>query len=136
MFAQPVAGALDFDHDSVVKQAVEERGRDQVIAEYCAPVAEAAVGGDDHGAVLVACVDQLEEQVGAARFRCRADRKRGGRVPPTPLARKTDVPLEEPGTTTLRLIANESRCRQTPATCFVEPYISAGCYTEGHVESQ
>ena len=64
--SQPVAVAFDLDYDGVVEQAVEERGGDDGIAEDVAPLGEAAVGGEDHGALLVAGVDGLEEQVGAA----------------------------------------------------------------------
>ena len=47
-------------------QAIEERVGDDGIAEDVAPLGEAAVGGEDHGALRVAGVDELEEQVGAA----------------------------------------------------------------------
>ncbi len=50
----------------MVEQAVEERRGDDVVAEDLAPLLEAPVGGEDHGAVFVLCVDELEEQVGAA----------------------------------------------------------------------
>jgi hypothetical protein len=33
---------------------------------WLAPLGEAAVGGEDHGALLVAGVDQLEEQIAGA----------------------------------------------------------------------
>ena len=66
VLTQPVAGALDLDDDGVVEQAVEQRGGDDGIAEDLAPFGEAAVGGQDHGALLVAGVDQLEEQIAAA----------------------------------------------------------------------
>jgi hypothetical protein len=36
------------------------------IAEDLAPFGEAAVGGEDHGALLVAGIDGLEEQIAAA----------------------------------------------------------------------
>src|SRR5664280_1062471 len=42
---------------------VQQRGGDNGIAEHLAPLGEAAVAGQDHGAALVAGVDQLEEQV-------------------------------------------------------------------------
>ena len=66
VFAQPVAGAFDVDDDGVVEQSVEQGGGDDGIAEQLAPFREAAVGGEDHGALLVAGVDELEEQVGGA----------------------------------------------------------------------
>jgi len=63
MLAQPVAGALDVDDHGVVKQPIEQRGGDDWIAENLPPLGKAAVGGQDHGAALVARVDQLEEQI-------------------------------------------------------------------------
>ena len=66
MGAQAVAGPLDLDDDGVVQEAIEERGGDDGIAEDLAPFGEAAVRGQDHGAFLVAGVDELEEEVGAA----------------------------------------------------------------------
>ena len=68
VFAQAVGRALDFDDHGVMEEAVEQSGGQDVVAEDFAPVAEAAVGGEDHGALFVACVDELEEQVGAAGF--------------------------------------------------------------------
>src|SRR3954466_15003458 len=50
-----------------MQQSVEERGGDDRIAEDLAPFREAAVGGEDHRTFLVAGVDELEEQVAAAR---------------------------------------------------------------------
>jgi hypothetical protein len=50
----------------VVEQAIEERGGDNGIAEDLAPFCEAAVRGEDHGALLVAGVDELEKQIAAA----------------------------------------------------------------------
>ena len=58
--------AFDLDHDGVVQQAVQQGCGDDVVAEDGAPVLEAAIGGEHGGALLVAGVDQLEEQVGAA----------------------------------------------------------------------
>src|SRR6478672_2324580 len=46
-----------------MKEAVEQRGGDDRIAEHLAPFCKAAIGGEDHGAALVARVDKLEEQV-------------------------------------------------------------------------
>ena len=66
MLAQAVAGALDLHDDGVVKKSVQQRGRDDWIAENLAPFGEAAIRGQDHGALLVAGVDQLEEQVAGA----------------------------------------------------------------------
>jgi hypothetical protein len=66
MAAEAIAGALDADDDGVVEEAVEQRGGDDGVAEHLAPFGKAAVGGEDHGAALVAGVDQLKEQVPAA----------------------------------------------------------------------
>lgn len=66
MATEAVAGALDADDDGVVEQAVEQGGGDDGVAEHLAPFGKAAVGGEDHGAALVAGVDQLKEQVPAA----------------------------------------------------------------------
>ena len=52
----------------MVQQAVQQRGGHDVVTEDGAPVPEAAIGGKDGGALLVAGIDQLEEQVGAAGF--------------------------------------------------------------------
>jgi hypothetical protein len=45
---------------------VDGAGSSNRIAEDLAPFGEAAVGGEDHGALLVAGVDGLEEQIAAA----------------------------------------------------------------------
>ncbi len=63
MLAQPVAGALDLHDNGMVQQAVEQGGGDDGISENIAPLRKAAVGSEDHGAALVAGVDQLEEQI-------------------------------------------------------------------------
>ena len=39
----------------------------QRVAKNLTPFGEAAIGGEDHGAALVASVDELEEQIAAAR---------------------------------------------------------------------
>ena len=66
VLAQAIAGALDLDDDGMVEQPIEQRGGDDGIAEDLAPFGEAAVGGEDHRALLVAGVDELEEQIAAA----------------------------------------------------------------------
>src|SRR6476661_1346629 len=48
-----------------MKEAVEQRGGDDRIAEDLAPFCKATIGGEDHGPALVARVDKLEEQVAA-----------------------------------------------------------------------
>jgi len=67
MLAQAVTRSLDLDDDGVVKQAIEERGGDHWVAEDLTPFGKATVGGEDHGGALVAGIDELEEQVAAAR---------------------------------------------------------------------
>ncbi len=47
-------------------RSIEERGGDDRIAEDLAPFGEATVRGQDHGAFLVASIDELEEQVAAS----------------------------------------------------------------------
>ena len=64
VFPQPVRVALDLDDDGMVQQAVKQGGGHDVITEDSSPVLEAAIGGKDGGALLVAGIDQLEEQVG------------------------------------------------------------------------
>src|SRR5262245_19919159 len=67
MLAKPITRSLDLDDDGVVKQAIEERGGDNWIAEDLTPFGKATVGGEDHGGALIAGIDELEEQVAAAR---------------------------------------------------------------------
>ncbi len=64
--AQAVAGSLDLHDDGVVEQPVEQRSGDDRVSKDLPPFGEAAVGGQDHGTLLIACVDQLEEEIGAA----------------------------------------------------------------------
>jgi hypothetical protein len=52
--AQSIAGVFDPDDDGVVEQPVQHCGGDDGIAEDLAPFGEAAVGGQDHCALLVA----------------------------------------------------------------------------------
>src|SRR5579863_3816803 len=50
----------------MMEQTVEQRGGDDWAAEDVAPFGEAAVRSEDHGALLVAGIDQLEEQIPTA----------------------------------------------------------------------
>ena len=50
----------------MVQKPVEQRGRNDGIAEDLAPFGEAPVRVEDHGALIVAGVDELEEQIAAA----------------------------------------------------------------------
>ena len=65
MLAQPIARALDLNHDGVVKQAIKQCGCDDGISKNISPFCKTAVGCQDHGAFLVAGIDQLEEQIAA-----------------------------------------------------------------------
>ena len=67
MLAQAVTRSLDLDDDDVMEETIEERGGDNWVAEDLTPFGKATVGGEDHGGALVAGIDELEEQVAAAR---------------------------------------------------------------------
>ncbi len=58
---QPVALSANVDRRRVVQQPVQDRGRDDRIAEDRAPIAVALVRGQDDAAPFVARADQLEE---------------------------------------------------------------------------
>ncbi len=62
-FAQAVAVAPDRDDVTVVKQPVQDCGRDDCITEYSTPFTDGTVRGDEHCASLVAPADQLKEQM-------------------------------------------------------------------------
>jgi hypothetical protein len=66
VLAQTVACALDLDDHGMVKQPVQQGGGDNGIAKNLAPFGKAAVGGQDHRALFVAGIDQLEEQIAVA----------------------------------------------------------------------
>ena len=51
----------------MLEETIDERGGNDWIAEDLTPFGEFAIGREDHGATLVANVDELEEQVAAAR---------------------------------------------------------------------
>ena len=61
VLAQAVAGALDMHDDGVVKQSVQQRGRDDWISKNLTPFGETAVRSQNHGPLLVAGIHQLEE---------------------------------------------------------------------------
>ena len=61
-----VAVAADVDDVAAVEQPVEQRGGHDLVAEDLSPLLEALVGGEHGRSVLVAPVDELEEQDGAA----------------------------------------------------------------------
>jgi hypothetical protein len=52
--AHAVAGAVDREDGAVVEEPVEDRGRDGRVVEDFAAAGDAAVGGEDDGAVFVA----------------------------------------------------------------------------------
>ena len=60
---EAVAGALDLHDHGVMEQAVQQCGGDDGVTKHLAPFGKAAVAGQDHGAALVAGVDQLKKQV-------------------------------------------------------------------------
>ena len=61
MASHPIALALDRDHRAVMKQAVEDRRGDGGVLEDLPPLSDAAVGGQDDRARLIAAADDLEE---------------------------------------------------------------------------
>lgn len=67
MGSEAVARALDLHDNRVVQQAIKQRGGDDRVAEHIAPFREAPVRRQDHRALFVAMIDELEEQVGAPR---------------------------------------------------------------------
>ena len=46
-------------------QAIEQRGRQLLVAEDLDPLAEGEVGGDERGALLVAIGEEIEEELAA-----------------------------------------------------------------------
>ncbi len=66
VLTEPIARTFDLDDNGVMEQPVKEGGGDNGIAEDLAPFCEAAVRGEDNGAFLVSCIDELEEQIAAA----------------------------------------------------------------------
>nr|WP_280952198.1 hypothetical protein [Mesorhizobium sp. WSM3868] len=65
MLAQPLAGSFDLG-DGMMKKPVEQGGCDNGITKNFAPFCKAAIGGEDHGTLLVTGIDELEEQIAAA----------------------------------------------------------------------
>jgi len=75
----------------MMQQPVEQRGCDHGAAEDVAPFRKAAVRGEDHRPLFVARIDQLEEQIAAAKYNREIadlidDQKRWSAVEPEPLA--------------------------------------------------
>jgi hypothetical protein len=55
MGTEAVAGAFDLDDDRVVEEAIEKGGGDYWVAEEVGRFGEAAVRGEDHGALFLSC---------------------------------------------------------------------------------
>ena len=73
---EAVAGAFEGQHLGVVDDAVDHRGRHDLVTEDVAPAGEGQVGGQDQRGVFVAAGDA---RCGAAWPARRADVRRGGR---------------------------------------------------------
>ena len=69
VMTHPVAVAADIDDVTVVQESVDERRGHNFVAQDLAPLFEALIGCQHGGRVLVAPVDELEEEHGA----CLAD---------------------------------------------------------------
>src|SRR5512135_1619980 len=69
MAAPAIAGPLDLDDDGMVEQAVQQGRGDHGTAEHLAPLGKAAVGGQDHGAALVAGVTSANKMLTALPVR-------------------------------------------------------------------
>ena len=67
MAPQTIAGTRDLNDDGVMKQSIQKRRGDHWTSEDFPPFGKAAVGSEDHRALFIASVDELEEQVAAPR---------------------------------------------------------------------
>jgi len=63
LFSEPIRVALDIDRGRMMQDPVQDGRRDHRITEDLVPLGEAAVGGQDQGALLVAAGDELEEEM-------------------------------------------------------------------------
>jgi hypothetical protein len=63
---EPVAGAVDGEDFAVVEKPVDDRGREDFVAEGVGPLGDCLVAGDDRRRSGVAAVDDLEEPVRVA----------------------------------------------------------------------
>ena len=61
VLAQPIAGTFDLYDDRMVKQPIKQRSGDDGITKNFAPLGKSTIGRQNHCALLVAGVDQLEE---------------------------------------------------------------------------
>src|SRR5579864_2700956 len=64
--SESIALALDYQGVAVMQQAIEDRGRQDVVAEDRAPLRHDLVGGDQQAAAFVPAGDELEKEMGAA----------------------------------------------------------------------
>src|SRR6516165_3247082 len=62
MLPHAVAVTADIDHVAVMHEAIDEGCRHDLVAEDHAPLLEALVRCEDSGSMLVAVVDELEEE--------------------------------------------------------------------------
>ena len=61
-----IAGSFYLYQRSMMNEAINDgRGKGSVIVQGFTPVAECAVGGNDHGTAFIAIGDDLKEQFGA-----------------------------------------------------------------------
>jgi hypothetical protein len=65
---QTIAVATDGDDAAVVQQPVQNGCGDDGVAKHRAPLTNVAIGGDEHGTLLVAAASQLEEEMGRVGF--------------------------------------------------------------------
>src|SRR5215469_18348084 len=66
MLAQSIAGPFNLNHHGMMEQAIQQRGGYDGIAEDLAPFGKTAVRGEDHRALFVASINELEEEIAAA----------------------------------------------------------------------
>ena len=64
LLLETVSVAADVDCDGVMQHAIEGGAGDHRISEDFAPSAETVIVSGNHGTLLIATADQLEEQVG------------------------------------------------------------------------
>src|SRR5579864_595665 len=64
--SESIALALDHQGMAVMQQAIEDRGRQDVVAEDRAPLRHDLVGGDQQAAAFVPAGDELEKEMSAA----------------------------------------------------------------------
>ncbi len=68
LFFEPRALAADGDDVAVMQQAVEDRGRDDGIAEDLTLLADGPIRGQQDAAAFIATADELEEGMGRIRL--------------------------------------------------------------------